>query len=162
MERKHHMIFPAGPLPRLTSAQRGLGLIEVLLAVVILSIGLLGLASLQGNSLKFNHSAYLRTQATQLAYDMADRMRANRTATMAGSYAIALSDDPLTSPGNQVDRDKTEWLNSLASVLPNGDGSVVLDTSNGYSAHATITIRWTDDRTGEDVATEQFVFETEI
>ncbi len=156
------MAFSAGARPGLRSLQRGLGLIEVLLAVVILSIGLLGLASLQGNSLKFSHSAYLRTQATQLAYDIADRMRANRQAALVGSYAIALSDTPPASPGNRVDIDKAEWLNNLASVLPNGDGSVVLDTSNGYSARATITIRWTDDRTGEDVATEQFVFETEI
>ncbi len=156
------MAFPAGARPGLRSLQQGLGLIEVLLAVVILSIGLLGLASLQGNSLKFSHSAYLRTQATQLAYDIADRMRANRQATLAGSYAIAMSDTPLNNPGNRVDIDKAEWLNSLANVLPNGDGSVVLDTSNGYSARATITVQWTDDRTGEDVATEQFVFETEI
>lgn len=58
--------------------ERGFTLIEVLVAMVVLSIGLLGLAGLQATSLKSNQSAYHRSQATQLAYEMADRMRANR------------------------------------------------------------------------------------
>jgi len=57
--------------------QSGFSLLEVLIAVVILSIGLLGVGSMQANSLRYNHQAYLRGQAIQLAYDMSDRMRAN-------------------------------------------------------------------------------------
>jgi len=55
----------------------GFTLIEVLIAMLVLAVGLLGLAGLQAVSLRNNLSAYNRTQATQLAYDMADRMRAN-------------------------------------------------------------------------------------
>ncbi|MCX7101946.1 MAG: type IV pilus modification protein PilV, partial [Methylobacter sp.] len=55
----------------------GFTLIEVLIAMLVLAVGLLGLAGLQATSLKSNQSAYNRSQATQLAYDLADRMRAN-------------------------------------------------------------------------------------
>ena len=67
-------------------AERGLTLIEILIAVVILSIGLLGLASLQSTGLRFNQSAAMRSQATILAYDMSDRMRANIDGVEAGDY----------------------------------------------------------------------------
>ena len=58
--------------------ERGFTLVEVLVAMVVLSIGMLGLAGLQATSLKSNQSAFNRSQATQLAYEMADKMRANR------------------------------------------------------------------------------------
>jgi len=56
---------------------KGFTLIEVLVSMIVLAIGLLGLAGLQMSSLRNNLSAYHRSQATQLAYDMADRMRTN-------------------------------------------------------------------------------------
>ncbi|HLE93281.1 MAG TPA: type IV pilus modification protein PilV, partial [Sulfuricaulis sp.] len=56
---------------------RGFSLIEVLVALLVLSIGLLGLAALQTTSLQYNTGSYFRTQATFLAYDIIDRMRAN-------------------------------------------------------------------------------------
>ena len=55
----------------------GFSMIEVLVTLLVLSIGLLGLAAMQVRSIKNTHSAYLRSQATYLAYDMLDRMRAN-------------------------------------------------------------------------------------
>ena len=54
---------------------RAFTLIEVLVTVVILAVGLLGLAGMQAASMRNNHSAYLRSQAVQLSYDMADRVR---------------------------------------------------------------------------------------
>ena len=66
--------------------QKGFTLLEVLVAVLVLAIGLLGLAGLQATSLRVNQSASMRSQATNLAYDMADRIRANRGAALAGSY----------------------------------------------------------------------------
>ena len=59
------------------SRQSGFSLLEVLIAIVVTSIGLLGLAAMQATGLRNNHSAYHRSQATVLAYDIADRMRAN-------------------------------------------------------------------------------------
>ena len=63
----------------------GFTLLEVLVALVILSIGLLGLAGLQAASLRYNHSSYLRSQATLIAYDIVDRMRANRQEALNGA-----------------------------------------------------------------------------
>jgi len=59
-----------------------------MVALLIFSIGLLGLAMLQATGLKFNTDSYARTQATILAYDLIDRMRANKVAADAGNYCI--------------------------------------------------------------------------
>ncbi|MFL6713216.1 MAG: type IV pilus modification protein PilV, partial [Sulfurifustis sp.] len=71
------------------SASQGFTLVEVLVTLVVLSIGLLGLAMLQLESLKHNTDAYFRTQATMLAYEIIDRMRANVDAARGGSYVAA-------------------------------------------------------------------------
>ncbi|HYA38598.1 MAG TPA: type IV pilus modification protein PilV [Candidatus Methylomirabilis sp.] len=75
------------------STNCGFTLIEVMVALLILSIGLLGLAMLQATNLQFNTDAYTRTQATLLAYDIIDRMRANPTGTSNGDYNIAGNSD---------------------------------------------------------------------
>lgn len=128
------------------SAQKQIGatLIEVLVAMVILAIGLLGLAGLQTVSVQSNHGAYYRSQATILANDMADRMRANRTAALAGNYT--LSNFPDSSTNNAVSsdpaqRDRAQWLNNLAATLPQGTGTIVTDGNI-----VTISIRWEDAR----------------
>src|SRR4030095_5211790 len=68
---------------------RGTTLIETLVALLVLSIGLLGIAGMQMTSLQNNRGAHLRSQAQVLSYDIADRMRANRIAALAGGYVIA-------------------------------------------------------------------------
>lgn len=72
---------------------RGFTLVEVLVAVVILSVGLLGLAGLQATSLRSNHSGYMRSQATILAYDLVDRMRANRQVALSTNTYLTEFDD---------------------------------------------------------------------
>src|SRR5215469_7388300 len=67
--------------------RNGFTLLEVLIALLVFSLGLLGLAGLLVVSVKTNHSAYLRTQASFLAHGMADRMRANSLGLWNGSYA---------------------------------------------------------------------------
>lgn len=124
--------------------QRGATLIEVLVAMVILAIGLLGLAGLQSVSVQSNQGAYYRSQATILANDMADRMRANRTAALAGSYALTTFPAPSTSnaiTGTPAQRDTGQWLNNLAATLPQGTGTIV--TSGKI---VTLTICWNDSR----------------
>jgi type IV pilus assembly protein PilV len=81
----------------MTQTQSGFTLVEVLVAVVVLAVGLLGLAGLQVTSVRFNNSAYLRSQATNLAYDIADRIRANRSVALAspGAYdSVAIQSPP--------------------------------------------------------------------
>lgn len=61
---------------------------EVLVALLVLSFGLIGLAMLQTTSLRFNNDSYMRSQATFLAYDLIDRMRANMAGAEAGNYCV--------------------------------------------------------------------------
>lgn len=122
----------------------GLTLIEVLVALLILSIGILGLASLQTASLSFNTSSAQRTQATVLAYDMADRMRANRQAAIAGAYDIAFENPApaCAAPnpaGTVAAQDISTWRMALACRLPLGTGSIV---RNG--GEITLTVLWDD------------------
>lgn len=136
-------------------AAGGFTLIEVLIAVIILSIGLLGLASLQAHGLKNNHSAYLRSQAVTYGYDISERMRANRSAAVAGKYNIGIGD---SAPGGSstADTDLAAWLNTLAANLPSGDGATAI---NGRVI--TITVQWDDSRAG-GATDEQFVFQSEL
>ena len=68
--------------------ESGFSLIEVLVALLVLSIGLLGLAMLQVQGMRFTNDSYQRTQATLLAYDLMDRMRANKVGADAGAYCL--------------------------------------------------------------------------
>jgi type IV pilus assembly protein PilV len=74
-------------------AQRGFHLIEVLVAVVVLSIGLLGIAALQVQGLRYNYGSFSRSQAVVIANDLAERIYANRPGAEAGGYAAFDSDD---------------------------------------------------------------------
>lgn len=78
----------------------GFSLIEVLVAMFVFSIGLLGLAMLQLNGMRFNTDAYFRTQATLLAYDIIDRMRVNPDGASLGYYTVATSGDVTTKQTN--------------------------------------------------------------
>lgn len=133
--------------------QRGVGLIEVLVALVILSIGLLGMASLQAASLRANHQAYLRSQAVILARDVVDRMRANRPPALAGDYDIAL-DTAATGTTVAAD-DLKQWKAALEGQLPLGDGSVAV-----VAGVATVVVEWDNSRGAEDP--EQLTVTTEI
>jgi type IV pilus assembly protein PilV len=129
--------------------QTGFTLIEILVTVIVLAIGLLGLAGLQATSLSFNSTAYQRSQATNLAYDIADRMRANVVAARNGQY-----DDTGTPTGLAI-QDLQEWNQALINALPAGTGSI---TRNGNVF--TIIIQW-DDTRGQE-APRQFTTMTEL
>ena len=133
--------------------QSGFTMVEVLVAIVILSFGLLGLAGLQADGLRNNTSAYMRSQATLVAYDMLDRMRANMQGVKNGNYDNLLdtppSDPDCVTTGCSVlqmaKNDAYEWSEKLAELLPSGQGKV---TGNGLGSIFTITIMWDDLRTG--------------
>ena len=117
---------------------RGFTLIEVLIAVLILSIGLLSLALTQANSMRNNHSSYLRTQATLMAGDILDSVRANRA--VAGGYDIGIGATP-SSGGSIANSDLSTWKTNLATMLPAGDGSIARDATTG---EVTVIVQWKD------------------
>ncbi|MGH8351985.1 MAG: type IV pilus modification protein PilV [Pseudomonas sp.] len=140
--------------------QQGVSLVEVLISVLLFSIGLLGLAAMQLNSMKANQTASVRSHATFLAYEMADRMRAARGDAQAGFYnlgiAAALPCNPTTETCLPFQRDLAEWRNNLARQLPDGRGGVV---QNGDLF--TIIVQWNEERVGGSAA-QQFSFVTQI
>lgn len=149
--------YPARrPAARPHRRARGFTLIEVLVALLVLSIGLLGFAGLQAASLRFNHSAYMRTQATNLAYDIADRMRANRQAALGGDYDIGYTDFPAPDAGSTepiAAQDLDQWSELVEGNLTQGEGEIVVGT--GCNNCLTVRLRWLDDReTGDTVEYE--------
>ena len=134
---------------------RGFTLLEVLIAVVVLSIGLLGVAGLQALGQQSNHSAYLRSQATALAYDIIDRMRANNSGVSAGDYnSIDTTANTYSDPGcasatcsasQMAQYDMYDWQQELSTQLPTGNGKV---TGAGSGSIYTVTVMWDDDRNG--------------
>lgn len=131
--------------------QTGFTLFEVLIALLILSIGLLGLAGLQAMGLRNNHRAYLRTQAVMQAYDMADRMRANLRGVSNGDYdnittpvpsiPACITNPPIScTPDQMAQYDSYAWNTENASLLPGGWGTVTKLNNGQYQ----VTIHWTD------------------
>ncbi|MDD2661844.1 MAG: type IV pilus modification protein PilV [Methylococcales bacterium] len=140
---------------------RGFTLIEILIAMLVLAIGLLGLAGLQATGLKNNQSAYNRSQATQLAYDLADRMRANvagvATYTAILPSAATAKANCLTTTGciaaDMAENDLFEWNSAISNVLPSGSGTICLGAGCTPAAAANVfkvTITWDDDRDGDN------------
>lgn len=104
---------------RYTRGSRGFTLIEVLITVLILAIGLLGLASLQMTSLNSQVEAYQRAQAVLLLEDMANRIRANAVAAKAGDYTVGaqyglLTEEDCSTKTDAAARDLCEWNIALA------------------------------------------------
>lgn len=136
----------------LLPAQQGVSLLEVLIAVLVLAIGVLGAAALQLNAMRFNASAAHTTQASFIAYDMLDRMRAN--AANLASYATTVESCPATSlaPGSIGATDLADFARAVGCQLPNGSGSIAI---NG--GRATVTIRWSEARIQAEEPDREFV-----
>lgn len=131
--------------------QAGFTLLEVMVAVFVLGVGLLGLAQLQITSLKYNLSAESRTQASLLAGDMLDRIRANQSAAQAGNYSFNVGQTPPANNNTIADADINEWLANLAFFLPQGDGQISCNTFAIASEFiCDITVTWTESQNSVD------------
>ena len=141
--------------------QNGFSLIEILITLIIMSYGLLGVAGIIVNSLKVSQSSYSRSQASLLANDIIDRMRANRVTAEKTPcpcpYDLALNGTP---GGTGVSlSDLTEWQESLTSTLPSGTGSVAL---NETTKKRTVTIQWDDSRAIRGSNSQNITIETRL
>jgi len=136
----------------LTTKDSGFTLLEVLIALLVLSIGLLGLAALQTTGLRSNQMASMRTQATQITYDITDRMRANPVGTTVGDYVVDTTTHPTAAkdcaavsciPAELASYDLDDWKDSLL-LLPGGTGEIVQTVADPLTH--TITVRWNEAR----------------
>jgi type IV pilus assembly protein PilV len=126
----------------------GFTLIEALIALVVLAVGLLGIAALYVESLRASRSALYRTQAVVFATDLADRIRANRNACTAGGCAYegvgALTATCETTagctPAQLAANDLKRWLDTGAGALPGFAGSV--DFTAGTPNQYVILVQW--------------------
>lgn len=139
----------------LARRQNGVGMIEVLVAIVILAFGLLGLAGLQTRVLAYSQSSLFRSQAAALTDDILDRMRADRTRALAGSWNTDLDADTSTISSTFPDSDLKNWKEQVAVLLPTGQGSISVAASV-----VTIVVQW-DDTRGRETA-QQFTTTTRL
>jgi type IV pilus assembly protein PilV len=141
--------------------QKGFTLLEVLVTMVIMAIGLLGLAALMASSLRNNHSSYQRTQAAFLAYDIIDRMRVNRimavNSSAASNYNVAIG--AASASTNLALADVNDWKTALASTLPAGDGSVAVVPATGA---VTVIVQWNDSRGTNGNNAQQIRVDTQL
>lgn len=120
-------------------------MIEVLVSLLVLAIGLLGVAALQFRGFQYSHEAYLRSQISLLMYDMVDRIRLNPD--NADDYLVTdmatTGTPPACDPslGTNATNDLNCWQGRLIETLPPGTTASILNpTGNEYS----IEIAWTD------------------
>lgn len=145
---------------------KGYNLLEMLVALLVISIGLLGVATLQTRGQQFNYFAYMRTQSTFLAYDLMDRMRINLEEARKGSYAQAMptssSKDCNGVPGAQkcsyadlVEYDLYSWYQQVLDILPaDKDPEITFDSSE---IQYNITIYWRERDEEKDLKNQTWI-----
>jgi len=129
--------------------QRGFTLVEILVTVVLVSVGLLGIAALQLTTLRTNQESYVRSQASVLSADILDRMRANAAAARLGPGAYAVEYNGTGDAATRAGRDLADWQQIINDTLPGGAtvaaGRIVRTAGTNIF---TITIRWQERSTG--------------
>ena len=152
-----------------TPDQRGFSLLEVLISILVFSIGLLGVAGLMVLSVRTNHSAFLRTQASFLAESMADRMRTNLgyVAQYNGDYddstrGAATCATAACTPIQLAAHDRAVWSQQLVDHLPAPTANIDCDDDPPEAGYAGIqpyggmcrmTITWTEADLSRDTGT---------
>lgn len=146
----------------ISHAQRGIGLIEVLVTLLIMSTSLLALAALQTKSLQFNQGAYFRSQANIYAYDILDRIRINTSRLSdvrekISKYTVEKAAFvESTRPTESMSAiDIYDWRKSIASSLPNGTGAIDCDDDERICE---ITIEWDELNNSDEESEDKTTF----
>ena len=136
--------------------------------MVIMAIGLIGIAKLQITSNVYTESGLHRSQASSLALEIFERMRVNTSEAKAGSYdIIALptsttnceGSDAECTPTQIKDHDLRAWSSRITTLLPGADASITTSPDNGKDpVDITITIEWDQSRGQRPAVSEAFTF----
>ena len=132
---------------RVDVKHKGFTLVEVLVALVVMSVGMLGIAALYLEGLRAGRTALYRTTAVNLAADMADRIRANQNAGVAyagtgpGADSACVNGPVDCTAAQLADDDWFSWSNQLDAQLPNGASGEV-EIAGAAPATYTITVAW--------------------
>jgi type IV pilus assembly protein PilV len=154
--------YPSG-MPRLGTRQSGASLIEILVSIVIASIGLLALAGVNASSVRYAKLTQYRATASQLATDLGERLRANKSGFVAGNYTYATTfavqnSSVNSTPTNVCDStaspctaaelaaaDLWQWRKTVADNLPQGAVFLLTDNAGGASpVGADLWVVWLD------------------
>ncbi len=146
----------------------GHSLLEVLIAVVVFSVGIIGVASLMLVSMRANDAALTRTQSTMLANEMYEKILANIPGAAAGNYTVAMGSSLPTTTSPECDTaicdvaqlaawDLVEWAARANRVLPGADAAIAVDTSVDPMI-ITIDLKFKTLVEASSVRTETFTF----
>jgi type IV pilus assembly protein PilV len=127
--------------------QRGMTLVEILVAIVVLSVGLLGLAGLQLKGMQVNQGSAYRWQAALLVEDIADRMRADRTSAQNGQYNVT-GGVPATTGSSTTQSVLQDWWSRVQAQLPGAQATIgpVAPGATANSFSIPISVTWNDTR----------------
>ena len=147
---------------------QGFSIVEVLVSMVILSIGVLALSVLQLSSMQNTQGGHMRSQASMLAYNIVDAMRANPTGVANGNYSITFAEsyeaaaageasvgvdcygaEADCSAAQMAASDLDRWNTVLGAYLPSGQGQIVTVIANDSIPRATVSVQWVDPYSAE-------------
>lgn len=127
-------------------SQRGISLLETLIAVLVLAIGLLGVAGLQTTNLKNSQSAHQRTMAVMLTGSMAERIRANTALATAGAFVLAKTCSSINLAGSIQNVERSQWIAEILLALGTAGTSCGEVSYDAVNRIYTITVSWDDSR----------------
>lgn len=149
------------PTPNSSRKNQGFTLIEVLVSLLIMTLGIVGVLKMQTQSLKSNQRAYFRTHADLLSRDMLARMQANKVAAREGKYKYTADTKPTSTTDCQTTEcsatqlaewDLYQWYEQVERQLPAGSAKV--ENFGGDKNRYLISIRWDDHRTSQTLDTQ--------
>lgn len=138
---------------------QGLGLVEVMVAVLILAIGVLGAAALQATMLRNTQSAYERATAVTLAYSILDSIRVNRAAK-ASYDDVNICGVAEPSKTGLVQADLERWVANIRDNF--GSGANVCGKIDVKSNTVEVTVQWDDSRATEGSNPQKLVLESAL
>jgi type IV pilus assembly protein PilV len=149
----------------------GFTLIEILISIVVIGVGLMATARMQLLAVQNTQGGYMRAQASNIGYDIIDRMRVNTPALTNGDYDIGADDDTpavIDCKGADANCSTVEmaqfdhfwWRETVEEFLPSGTGAIATE-DNGTFTKVTVSLTWIDPYSAADGA-EQNVFTAEL